>query len=134
MKKQQSINLFVPAKAPSRRPQRVAQEIRFCLSQVFLREDWPILFDKQGESIKPPASITITEVSVSPDLKQATVWVMPLGGSFELETKIFLESIKGQLRKQLSNHLQLRATPNLHFEIDPSFKRMAHIDALLKIQ
>ena len=78
---------------------------------MFLREDWPIFFDKQGESIKPPASITITEVSVSPDLKQATVWVMPFRGSFELETKIFRIDQRSTQKTAFQIILQLCTTP-----------------------
>jgi ribosome-binding factor A len=128
----QPLNLFVPHKAPSHRQQRVAQEVRFCLSQIFLRGDWPVRFDNQGDPIKAPASLTITDISISADLKQATVWVMPLGGEYIDEVKTFLDLMTGHLRKQLSNQLQLRAVPSLKFEIDKSIDKMSHIDELLK--
>mgnify|MGYP000597248227 CR=1 FL=1 len=126
------LDLFLPSKAPSHRQQRVAQEIRFCLSKIFLRNDWPARFDEEGNLIKAPAVITITEVTLSADLKQATVWTMPLGGEFQTETKSFLELMGSYLRKQISSHLQLRSVPTLKFEIDPSFGKIAHIDTILK--
>jgi ribosome-binding factor A len=128
----QPLDLFVPHKAPSHRQQRVAQEIRFCLSKIFLRGDWPVRFDSQGELIKAPTSITITDINISADLKQATVWVMPLGGEYKQEAKAFLDAITGHLRKQISGQLQLRAVPALKFEIDKSLDKMSHIDELLK--
>ncbi|RZI45733.1 ribosome-binding factor A [Candidatus Finniella inopinata] len=126
------LDLFLPSKAPSHRQKRVAQEIRFCLSTIFLRNEWPVRFDENGDYLKPPALITITDVTLSADLKQATVWVMPLGGEFQSETKLFLESVGGYLRKQISSHLQLRGVPTLKFDIDPSFGKMAQIDKVLK--
>ena len=128
----QRLDLFLPTKAPSHRQKRVAQEVRFCLSQIFLRNDWPARFDEQGAPLKPPAQITVTDVTLSADLKQATVWVMPLGGEYQQETKFFLESMGGYLRKQISSHLQLRGVPTLKFEIDPSFSKMSQIDSILK--
>lgn len=127
-----SLDLFLPSKAPSHRQKRVAQEVRFCLSKILLRNDWPVRFDEKGKLLKSPALITITDVSLSADLKQATVWVMPLGGDFQNETKAFLELMGGYLRKQISSHLQLRGVPTLKFEIDPSFGKMAKIDTALK--
>lgn len=127
-----TLDLFVPSKAPSHRQQRVAQEVKFCLSQIFLRADWPIRFDEQGNVIKAPQSVTITDINVSGDLKQATIWVMPLGGYQQAETKAFLDSISGYLRKQISSHLQLRSVPALKFEIDKKLDQMSHIDELLK--
>jgi ribosome-binding factor A len=128
-----SLNLFIPAKAPSHRQQRVAQEVRFCLSQIFMRNDWPVRFDEQGDHVKPPASLTITDVSISTDLKYATVWVMPLGGANRSEAKIFLDMISGYLRKQISSQLHLRSVPALRFEVDKTLDHMATIDGLLKV-
>ena len=63
----------MPGGPPSLRQQRVGEEIRHALAEILLR----------GELRDPglsAASITVSEVSVSPDLKNATVFVMPLGG------------------------------------------------------
>lgn len=128
----QSLDLFVPHKAPSHRQQRVAQEVRFCLSNIFLRGDWPARFDAKGELVKPPPSITITEVSVSADLKQATIWVMPLGGEYKCEMQSFLDLMTGYLRKQISSQMQLRTVPSLQFKIDKNIDKMFQIDELLK--
>ena len=126
-----SLDLFVPSKAPSHRQKRVAQELRFCLAEALMRGDWPVRYDEQGMLVEAPCSITITDVIVSADLKNATIWVMPLGGEHQEQTMVFLELMAGYFRKQVASHLRLRTVPVLRFSIDPSFSTGARIDALL---
>ena len=63
----------MPGGAPSLRQQRVGEEIRHALAEILLRGEL-------RDPVLSAASITVSEVSVSPDLKNATVFVMPLGG------------------------------------------------------
>ncbi len=128
----QPLDLFVPHKAPNHRQKRVAQELRFYLSQVIMRGDWPVRYDDQGAIVQAPCSITVSDVTISPDLKHATIWVMPLGGKYQEETKVFLGLMGGYLRKQIATQLQLRVVPALRFELDPSFGKMTEIDEILK--
>jgi ribosome-binding factor A len=82
----------------------------------------------QGE-IHDPAlnamSITIGEVSLSPDLKVATVYVMPLlGGASVQEAVAALSRNAWDLRKRVAGELTLRSAPELRFRADETFDRM----------
>ena len=114
------------AKAPSQRQLKVGEELRHTLAWVLER----------GE-VRDPAvantALTITEVSVSPDLKNAIAYVVPLGGA----TKDMDETLKGlhragpYLRRRIAERVQLRHTPRLNFAVDTSFEYAGHIDGLL---
>lgn len=111
--------------APSQRQLRVGEVLRHALIDV-LRESHihdPDLADR---------SITVTEVRVSPDLKNATAFVVPLGGAAAELVLPALKRAAPYLRGQLARHLTLRFTPNLRFEFDASFDRAGRIDALLR--
>ena len=110
---------------PSQRQLRVGEELRHALSEVL------------GEgALRDPdlaeAAITVTEVRLSPDLKNATAFVMPLGGS-DLEVKVAaLRRAAPFLRGELARRLKLRFTPRLSFEPDLSFDNAGRIDSLLR--
>jgi len=112
-------------RAPSQRQLRVGEEVRHALSQVL------------GESLlRDPdlaeAAITVTEVRISPDLKNATAFVMPLGGS-DLETKVAaLRRAAPFLRGEVARRVKLRFAPRLSFEPDRSFDAAGRIDDLLR--
>ncbi|MEQ8357361.1 MAG: 30S ribosome-binding factor RbfA [Kiloniellaceae bacterium] len=108
----------------SQRQLRVGEELRHALSRVLARGELrdPHLTD---------VSLTVTEVRISPDLKSATAFVVPLGGG-ELDPIIAaLNHASGFLRGQLSHEVQLRHTPKLSFQADHSFDEAAHINKLL---
>lgn len=109
----------------SQRQLRVGEEIRHALATMFMREDvpWPAGF------IAP--AITVTEVQVSPDLKNATVFVMPLGGEKMAETVKILNTIIGVFRHQVAKEIRLRYAPKLRFQADNSFVYAQHIDDIL---
>lgn len=69
-------------------------------------------------------SITIGEVQVTPDLKIATVYALPLGGNAQEEAIALLARNKGELRRLLGKKTELRFTPDLRFRIDDTFDRM----------
>jgi ribosome-binding factor A len=77
------------------------------------------------------ASITITEVRVSPDLRNATAFVMPLAGTNATEIMAGLERSAVFLKGLLAREVRLRNTPNLAFALDASFDQAARISALL---
>ena len=109
----------------SQRQLRVGEELRHALSEVLgettLRD--PDLVD---------TTITVTEVRVSPDLKNATAFVMPLGGA-DLEVKVAaLRRAAPFLRGEVARRLRLRFTPRLGFEPDRSFDTAGRIDSLLR--
>ena len=110
---------------PSQRQLRVGEVLRHALAEV-LRESHihdPDLAEK---------SITVTEVRMSPDLKSATAFVMPLGGTAAESVLPALKRAAPYLRGQLGRHLTLRHTPALRFEFDASFDQAERIDALLR--
>ncbi len=110
-------------KAPSHRQKRVAEEIRYILSQAILRGELPTEFLMEQ-------SITITEVSVSPDLRHATALVMPLGGKNQEEILQHLKEVAPMLRHYLAKNMSLRYVPELRFKLDDRFEKERYIDAL----
>ena len=116
------------AKAPSQRQLKVGEEIRHALISALER----------GEVHDPAVSttpLTVTEVSVSPDLKNATVYVVALGrGSDEMDgTLSGLRRAGPFLRHCVAERVQLRYTPKLNFSADTSFDNAGRIDTLLHL-
>jgi ribosome-binding factor A len=109
---------------PSQRRLRVGEELRHALARVLERGELrdPALRD---------APVTVTEVRVSPDLKNATAYVMPLGGRNIDETLAALRRGSGYLRGVLAREVELRHAPTIGFALDTSFEQASRIDALL---
>src|SRR5262249_47548406 len=76
-------------------------------------------------------SITVTEVRVSPDLRNATAFVMPLAGANVLEVVAGLKRSAAFLRGLLARKVALRNAPNLAFALDVSFDQADRIAAVL---
>jgi len=112
------------SKAKSQRQMRVGEELRHLISNVLLRETF---YDQIIET----NDITITEVSVSPDLKNAKIYVMPLGGKQKLEVVNSLNKVKGRIKKLISSSITLRQIPKINFIIDESFENAKNIDNIL---
>lgn len=115
--------------APSQRQLRVGEQIRHALSGPLQRGD---LRDPTLEGL----SITVTEVRISPDLRNATAFVVPLGGqlpdSMGRDDLIdALDRAAPYLRSLIGSAVRLRYTPHLGFRIDTSFDEGAKIDRLL---
>lgn len=125
------LKLFTPAKAPSHRQERVAEEVRFLLSQELQRDCLPIERDEDDNLLKPQAPITITALDVSPDLRHAQIGVMPLGGIGQETAIKFMRANAWYLRKFLAKQLKTRIAPELHFYLDNRFEQAARIDALI---
>ena len=111
--------------AKSQRQMRVGEELRHLISNVLLRETF---YDQIIET----NNITITEVSVSPDLKNAKIYVMPLGGKQKLEVVNSLNKVKGRIKKLISSNITLRHIPKINFIIDKSFENAKNIDDILR--
>lgn len=104
---------------------RVGEEIRHALSSIFMRGEL-------HEAELREASITVSEVRISPDLKNATAYVMPLGGSNREEILQALQELAPNLRTLVGNKLHLKFTPRLSFRLDNSFDEAHRINALLQ--
>ena len=113
-----------PALPMSQRQLRVGEELRHVLSALFRRGDFR---DPALQSL----NLTITEVRVSPDLRNATVFVTPLGGGDIGGAIKALRRAAGFLRSQVAHEMNLRFAPTLSFEADTSFDLASRIDALL---
>lgn len=113
------------AKAPSQRQLRVGEEIRHVLAEVLARGH---LRDPDLQGV----TITVTEVRISPDLKNATAFVTPLGGAGMEPTVAALSRAAGFLRHELGRELRLRVLPNLSFQPDRSFDEASRIDSVLQ--
>lgn len=112
-------------KPPSQRQLRVGEELRHVIAGVIERGDFRDP-DLQGRMI------TVTEVRVSPDLRNATVFVTPLGGGDATGILAGLKRAKAYLRHELARSMGLRLVPDLSFEPDTSFDEATRIDALLR--
>ena len=111
--------------AKSQRQLRVGEELRHLISNALHRETF---YDAVLES----NNITVTEVNVSPDLKNAKVFIMPLGGENKIEVLESLNRIKGYIQKLISSEIQLRQIPRLSFIIDSTFEYANKIDNIIK--
>ena len=109
----------------SQRQLRVGEELRHLISNVLLRETF---YDQIIEN----NNITITEVNVSPDLKNAKVYIMPLGGENKFEVLDSLNKAKGRIKKLISNNINLRQIPKLQFRIDETFEYAKNIENILQ--
>jgi len=110
--------------ATSQRQLRVGEEVRHALARIL----------RDGECRDPvieKVSITVTEVRMSPDLRNATAFVMPLAGTNATEIIAGLERSANFLKGLVAREVQLRNTPNLVFALDDSFDRADRITALL---
>lgn len=123
MKKSSTPPLNLVSKAPSHRQLRVSEEIRQILSTIVARGDF---FTPELREI----SITITQVTVSPDLRNALILFMPLGGKDQEETLKRLKKYRNELRYLLAKEVTLRYVPNLRFAIDNSIEEAAKIGSL----
>tara|TARA_B100001939_G_scaffold224825_1_gene193588 strand:- start:305 stop:703 length:399 start_codon:yes stop_codon:yes gene_type:complete len=108
----------------TQRQLKVGEELRHLISNALLRCSF---YDEHIEN----NNITITEVSVSPDLKNAKVYVMPLGGKKKLDVLNSLNKVTGRLKKIISSNLSLRQTPKLIFKIDETFEYAKKINDIL---
>jgi ribosome-binding factor A len=116
-----------PAKsgAPSHRLERVAEQVRHAISDVLARGevDDPLLAGQ---------IVTVGGVRMSPDLKLATVAVLPLGGRDTPQTLAALQSNKKALRALVASRVNLKYAPDLRFVVDETFDAQARMDAILR--
>ena len=108
----------------TQRQLRVGEELRHALAQLL----------RPGELRDPAlrdANITVTEVRVSPDLRNATAFVMPLAGSNAEEVMAGLKRSAVFLKGRVARTIELRQVPNIAFALDGAFDNAARIAALL---
>ena len=109
----------------TQRQLRVGEMIKQALCMIFLREETKI-------SDLDTKSITVTEVRMSPDLKTAKTFVLPLGGINSDETVENLKEFSFIIRKTLSKKINMKFLPKLLFVKDESFDYAEKIENLIK--
>jgi ribosome-binding factor A len=113
-----------PGAEPSQRMLRVGELIRHASAQLLARGEI-------NDPVLEKHVVTVSRVKMSPDLKLATIYVMPLGGADEPEVLEALERHKKFLRGELGHKVNLKFAPEVRFRIDDSFDNVSRIDALL---
>lgn len=113
------------AKPPSQRQLRVGELVRHALSEILQRGD-------VHDAALEVTVVTVPEVRMSPDLRLATAYVMPLGGKGTEDVLAALERNKKYLRGEVAHRVNLRYAPDLRFRLDTSFEEGARVDALLR--
>jgi ribosome-binding factor A len=108
---------------PKQRQLRVGELLRRTLSEVLQRGEVHDA-DLQG------MSITVGEVRISPDLRIATAYVLPLGGKGQEVALEALRRNKHEIRHLVVKGMTLKFAPDLRFEIDDTFDRMDKTTAL----
>ena len=109
----------------SQRQLRVGELIKQNLGQIFLRDEAKV------PSLETK-NITVTEVRMSPDLKSARVYVIPLGGKDSDKTVDLLTDFSHLVRKALAKKIHMKFLPKISFISDKSFDYAEKIEKLIK--
>jgi ribosome-binding factor A len=108
---------------PSQRQLRVGETLRHVLSEILMRQDF---FDPDLANV----SVTISEILVSPDLRNARVYTMPLGGINVDVILPALNRLAPVIQSLVAKKVHLRRTPRLRFFLDNSFENAAKMNQL----
>lgn len=111
-------------KQPSQRQLRVSELIRHAISDILVRGE---LRDPTLDGVV----ITIPEIRMSPDLKIAEIFVMPLGGAKQDKIVTALTDNRKRFRGLLAKRINLKYMPDVRFHLDNRFDEADKIDVLL---
>jgi ribosome-binding factor A len=103
---------------------RVGEMIRHKLAELLVRGD-------VHDDVLASHVVSITEVRISPDLKLATAYVLPLGGKDTEAVLAALEKHKKFIRAEVAHTLNLKYAPDIRFREDETFDEVSRIDQLL---
>lgn len=109
---------------PSQRQLRVAEMIRHKVADLLTRGDI-------HDDVIASHVITIPEVRLTPDLRLATVYVIPLGGFDARPVLEALDANKRYIRGEIARAVNLKFAPDIRFRLDETFDEAARIDRLL---
>ena len=110
---------------PSTRPLRVGEELRHALVQLLASGE---IRDHELQGVL----VTVTEVRMSPDLRNATIFFTPLGGAGGPGILKALKRAGPFIRGRIAKVIQMRVAPQLWFELDTSFDTATRIETALK--
>jgi ribosome-binding factor A len=112
-------------KGPTQRQLRAGEVIRHAMAEILARGD-------VHDPVIETHLITVPEVRTSPDLRLATVYVMPLGGQDETDVLAALDRNKRYLRGEIARRVNLKFAPDIRFRIDERFDEAERIERLLR--
>ncbi|KKB07950.1 30S ribosome-binding factor RbfA [Devosia chinhatensis] len=110
---------------PSQRMLRVGELVRHALAAMFARGEI------EDEALRV-AVVTVPEVRMTPDLKIANAYVMPLGGAHADEIVAALNRHRKFVRGRIAPQIDLKYAPEIRFFVDDTFEEAGRIDALLR--
>jgi ribosome-binding factor A len=110
---------------PSQRMLRVGELVRHALAALFARGEI------EDEALQG-AVVTVPEVRMTPDLKLANAYVMPLGGAHAEEIVAALNRHRRFIRGRVAPQIDLKFAPEIRFFVDETFEEAGRIDALLR--
>ena len=109
----------------SQRQLRVGELVRHALAEMLTRGD-------VHDPVIEGHLITVPEVRMSPDLRLATIYVMPMGGRDAEKVVAAFELHKKFLRAEIAHRINLKFAPDIRFRVDERFEEAARIDKLLR--
>jgi ribosome-binding factor A len=112
-------------KGPSQRQLRVGEMIRHAFAEIMMR----------SEIVDPDFNghdVTVTEVRTSPDLRNATIYVVPFGRGNPAPMVAALKRHQRFLRGELAKRVDLKYMPQISFEIDDRFEKADRVDEILR--
>ncbi len=109
---------------PSQRMLRVGELVRHAMSELLTR-------GALNDPVLDTHVVTVPRVKMSPDLKLATVYVMPLGGGDSDKVLEALDRHRKFLRGEVARKINLKFAPDVRFRIDEHFENASKIDRLL---
>ena len=110
---------------PSQRQLRVGELIRHALAEMLARGEI-------HDDVLAAHVVTIPEVRMSPDLRLATIYVMPLGGKDVKPVIAALERNKKYIRGEVAHAVNLKFAPDVRFMADETFDEVMRIDEILR--
>ena len=117
--------------APSMRTLKVGEQMRHVLAELLAR-------DMLRDEVLDRTIVSVSEVRVSPDLRHATVYIMPVGANLSGDAPTQQAVLKAlgthakRLKGELSRRVNTKYAADLHFRLDESYAEAARIDALLR--
>jgi ribosome-binding factor A len=114
-----------PPSEPSQRQLRVGEQIRHIIAETLLRGHF------SSETLLDASRVTVTEVKIAPDLKNATAFVLALGGKEMGSILAALNDEAQVFQKEVARKAALKFTPKIRFVYDESFGKAQRIDMLL---
>ena len=109
----------------SQRQLRVGELVRHALADMLARGD-------VHDPVIEGHFITVPEVKMSPDLRLATIYIMPMGGRDAAQVMAAFEHHKKYLRAEIAHRINLKFAPDIRFRVDERFAEAERIDKLLR--